>query len=191
MNKTLVVGFVLVGLALGGCAVGVKQEEVAPAMQMNDYSARVSDLQARAEAGDPRAMLDLSIQYTKGWGVAKDNVKGYALLKQSAQTGYPAAQAWMAVAFGKTVADYRNNASLIKAWADSAVRATQSGQWAHMASDLDTRQRVAEALVSRGLVGFYSGSTVAAAHDYCAALQWDADNVHAKQNLANISQTCK
>lgn len=70
-------------------AVGIKEEVE---FRLESDNVKVRELQRQADAGDPKAQLELSKNYFQGMDVRKSESFGYKLLRQAAEQGLPEAQ---------------------------------------------------------------------------------------------------
>lgn len=66
--------------------------EIAVETDFHLYSDKIRELQRQADAGDPKAQLELSKDFFKGSDVQKSESLGYKFLRQAAEHGLPEAQ---------------------------------------------------------------------------------------------------
>jgi TonB family protein len=95
----------------GGEPVTVMMEVKVPFRLNPNENAKISDLRAKADAGEPEAELELSSAYFDGRDVPKNEVQGLRLLESAANQGLAKAQFQMgehAYARGGGSADYVN-----------------------------------------------------------------------------------
>lgn len=66
--------------------------EVEVEFRLESDNPQVRELQSQADAGDPKAELELSKHYFQGVDVGKSESLGYKLLRQAAEHGFPEAE---------------------------------------------------------------------------------------------------